>query len=240
VPNAWSKADLHIHSSESDGLATPEEIVDYVATRTDLKVIAITDHNTISGGLRARDAARDYPGLEVIVASEITCERGHVAGLFLTDDVAPGMSLGETIAAIEEQGGLVVIPHPFSAQGVFGPRGRRHFDNAVEAGIFGAVEVYNALPYLGWANGRVARLLGPTFGVAAMGGSDAHVLEAIGKGHTLFQGETAEDLRGSIERMETEARLDRGGARGALRYMMRYPKIRRQQALNWERCMVRY
>lgn len=240
MPEGWSKADLHIHSSESDGLASPEEIVEYVATRTDLKVIAITDHNSISGGLRAVEAAREYPGLDVVIGSEITCERGHIAGLFLQEDVAPGMSIGDTIRAIDEQGGLTVIPHPFSAKGVYGPRGHRHFASAVEAGIFAAVEVYNALPYLGWANGRAAKILGPGLGVAAMGGSDAHVLEAIGKGHTLFEGHTASDLRDSIERMETEACLVRGGVSGAFRYMVRYPRIRRMQALNWERCLVRY
>ncbi|MCX8007932.1 MAG: PHP domain-containing protein, partial [Coriobacteriia bacterium] len=50
----WSKADLHIHSDHSDGLASIPEIMEYVATKTDLKVIAITDHNTIEGARFAK------------------------------------------------------------------------------------------------------------------------------------------------------------------------------------------
>ena len=42
--NVWSKADIHIHSSHSDGLSSIPEIMEYVQNCTDLKVIAITDH----------------------------------------------------------------------------------------------------------------------------------------------------------------------------------------------------
>jgi predicted metal-dependent phosphoesterase TrpH len=47
------KADIHIHSAADDGLATPAEIVEYVEQHTDLDLIAITDHDTIHGGLEA-------------------------------------------------------------------------------------------------------------------------------------------------------------------------------------------
>jgi predicted metal-dependent phosphoesterase TrpH len=49
----WSSADLHIHTSASDGVATPEMVLEWVCRETDLAVIAITDHNTNSGGLEA-------------------------------------------------------------------------------------------------------------------------------------------------------------------------------------------
>jgi hypothetical protein len=49
----WGKADLHIHSDHSDGLARIPDIMEYVQNRTDLDVIAITDHNTIEGALFA-------------------------------------------------------------------------------------------------------------------------------------------------------------------------------------------
>ncbi|PKL74144.1 MAG: hypothetical protein CVV27_21995, partial [Candidatus Melainabacteria bacterium HGW-Melainabacteria-1] len=54
VTEVWSKADLHIHSNHSDGLAKIPEIMEYVASETDMKVIAITDHNTIEGALFAQ------------------------------------------------------------------------------------------------------------------------------------------------------------------------------------------
>ena len=49
-----NKADIHIHTTYSDGLMTPEEAVEYAATETELCVIAITDHDTIAGGVAAR------------------------------------------------------------------------------------------------------------------------------------------------------------------------------------------
>jgi len=50
----WGKADLHIHSDHSDGLAKIPEIMEFVQNHTDLNVIAITDHNTIEGALFAK------------------------------------------------------------------------------------------------------------------------------------------------------------------------------------------
>jgi len=55
-----NKADIHIHTTFSDGLMTPEAVVEYVATETDLRVIAITDHDTIEGAVAARRYQRRH------------------------------------------------------------------------------------------------------------------------------------------------------------------------------------
>lgn len=235
MPELWSKADLHIHSSESDGLATPAEIVEYAATRTDLRVIAITDHNSIEGALKAREAAAAYPGLDVVIGSEITSKWGHILGLFLTEDVPAGLSAAETIARISEQGGIAVVAHPF-ANKAFGPFGLKSLGDRIGDVAFHAMEVYNSSPYLVRANRLAAKAFLAGQGIAATGGSDAHVLRAVGNGYTLFRGETAEDVRHSIEELETCARASKGGMSVALRYMFRYPQIRRQQSLNRARC----
>ena len=47
----YSKADTHIHTTFSDGLFSPQELVEHVAVETDMAVIAITDHNTAEGAL---------------------------------------------------------------------------------------------------------------------------------------------------------------------------------------------
>lgn len=230
----WSKADLHIHSAHSDGVASIPEIMDYVQHRTELSVIAITDHNTVEGALIASELAENYD-FEVIVGTEVSSREGHVLGLFVEEDIRPGMSTGDTISAIEEQGGIAIIAHPFSAQGVFGPMGRDVFVDAVREGAFRALEVYNSLPFLVWANGHAAKLAGGQ-GIALTGGSDAHVKEAIGKGYTVFRGSTAEDVRTSIEHLETRAEAARGGLSLAWRYALRIPQIRRMRAINVERC----
>lgn len=234
----WSKADLHIHSTHSDGTAKIPEIMEYVSTKTDLSVIAITDHNTIEGALFAKELEEVY-GIEVVVGEEISSTEGHILGLFLTEEIPQGLTPLETIRRITEQGGVAIIPHPFSNRGVFGPFGRHSFVAAISELAFHAVEIYNSVPYLVWANRVAAKMFSGGQGVAAVGGSDAHVLEGVGKGYTVFRGTTAEDLRRSIDGLETHAEADRGGLALALRYVWKIPHIRRLQALNWERCRVR-
>jgi predicted metal-dependent phosphoesterase TrpH len=216
-------------------LAGIPEIMEYVQHNTDLSVIAITDHNTIEGALFARSLSELYD-FEVVVGSEVSSRSGHVIGLFLEEDVTPGMSVADTIRAIEEQGGMAVIPHPFSTKGVFGPRGRSLFASAANGVAFHAFEVYNSLPFLVWANGIAAKSLAGGQGIAPTGGSDAHVLQAVGNGYTVFRGSTADDLRRSIDNLETRAEACRGGLSMAVRYALKYPQIRRMQSWNWERC----
>lgn len=235
MPDIWSKADLHIHSDHSDGLASIPEIMEYVQHNTDLRVISITDHNTIQGALFARSLSELYD-FEVVVGSEVSSRSGHVLGLFIEEDIPAGMSVTDTIRAIEEQGGVAVIPHPFSAKGVFGPRGRSLFASAANEMAFHAFEVYNSLPFLVWANSIAAKSLAGGQGIAATGGSDAHVLRAVGKGYTVFRGSSAEDVRRSINNLETRAEACRGGLSMAVRYALNYPQIRRMQSWNWERC----
>jgi predicted metal-dependent phosphoesterase TrpH len=237
--DVWGKADIHIHSNQSDGLASVPQIMDYVRDHTDLSVIAITDHNTLEGARIAESLADQYD-FDVIVGEEVSSAQGHVIGLYLQEEIAPGMSACDTVHAIEEQGGIAVIPHPFSVKGVFGPRGRSLVTAAASDWAFHAFEVYNSLPFLVWANSMAAKTFAGGQGVAATGGSDAHVLQAVGKGYTLFRGTTAEDLRASILNLETRAEASPQGLSLAWRYAVNYRGIRRQQAFNWERCRVKH
>ena len=43
------KADLHIHTRVSDGMATIEQVLEYAEQRTELDVIAVTDHEDVAG-----------------------------------------------------------------------------------------------------------------------------------------------------------------------------------------------
>ena len=49
------RADLHMHSTYSDGIDTIQQILHHVEYNTDLNVIALTDHDVVEGALRARD-----------------------------------------------------------------------------------------------------------------------------------------------------------------------------------------
>src|SRR5262245_38489603 len=79
------RADLHLHTTVSDGQYTPAEVVD-LARRSGLAAIAITDHDTTGGIQSARAAAGN--ALEVIAGVEITTEYRqrelHLLGFFIT------------------------------------------------------------------------------------------------------------------------------------------------------------
>lgn len=69
------KADLHIHTTASDGNSTPAEIVKLAAEQK-LDVISITDHDSIAG-LEEAIAAADELEIEVIPGTEITASYGE-------------------------------------------------------------------------------------------------------------------------------------------------------------------
>lgn len=67
------RADLHIHSTFSDGSNTPEELVQR-ADILGLSCIAITDHDSTEGILPAQVAATGLqPTLDVLSGTELTC-----------------------------------------------------------------------------------------------------------------------------------------------------------------------
>lgn len=80
------KADLHVHTTASDGKLTPREIVE-LAVRKNIDVISITDHDTVEGLGEALAAAVVYPSLSVIPGIEISTDvpsgEVHMLGYFI-------------------------------------------------------------------------------------------------------------------------------------------------------------
>jgi predicted metal-dependent phosphoesterase TrpH len=213
------RADLHIHSSFSDGWPTPREIVDQATIEGGLDVIAITDHDTIEGALRAADYAAGRRGApSVVVGEEVSSRQGHILGLFLERPVPPGMSAAATIHAIHDQGGIAIAAHPFWRTERRGRQGRVHGVGWCAAELdFDAVEVENATPGLYLYN-QMAHRLNQAIHRAELGGSDAHILDAIGRAYTSFPGRTPRALRAAIETGRTRAHRERYRAIGLVRY----------------------
>ncbi|MBI2918080.1 MAG: PHP domain-containing protein [Chloroflexi bacterium] len=80
------KVDLHLHTTASDGVLTPGQLVTEAARRG-LSVIAITDHDSTEGIAEALETARDYPDLVVIPGVELSTDvpKGevHVLGYYV-------------------------------------------------------------------------------------------------------------------------------------------------------------
>ena len=203
MPTGHSSADLHLHTTASDGTASPTEVLAWVAEQTDLKVIAICDHNTNEGALEAAAAAHAY-GVEVVVGQEVESSDGHILGLWTPELIAPGMPAETTVAEIHRQGGLAIVAHPYAPKwwahhGLC--RGATEIYDAVD---YDGIEVANSTPLLFFANFHARRYWQSNASrLAATGGSDAHMLSVIGTSRTLFAGTTAADLRAALEARAT-------------------------------------
>jgi predicted metal-dependent phosphoesterase TrpH len=81
--NHWTNADLHCHSTVSDGTLEPEALAARAAANG-VEVWALTDHDEISGQARARAAAHAH-GMGYLTGTEISVsfagETVHIVGL---------------------------------------------------------------------------------------------------------------------------------------------------------------
>ena len=177
------RLDLHVHTRFSaDCLSSPEALLE-MARRKGLNGVAVTDHDTIRGGLAARDRNRD-PDFHVIVGSEVKTDAGDVIGLFLEKEVLSKNAL-EVIAEIHSQGGLALLPHPF--------RGRPPREDVGAA--VDLIEVFNARTKP--ERNQQAQELANQLRKPSVSCSDAHFLSDLGTCAVIVEGP---DIRSTLLR----------------------------------------
>jgi len=165
---------MHTHSEASPDSRTPIAEQARAVRAAGIDVICATDHNTIDGGLRLRDLA---DGFRVVIGEEISSRDGEIIGLFLERAVPRGLTGEETIARIHDQGGLVVVPHPFSINRRY--HMRRPSLDRLRAKI-DALEIFNAREAI-FLNNRAAARYAKEHNMAGTAGSDAHRASEIGR-----------------------------------------------------------
>ena len=171
------RLDLHCHTEASRDCRTPLQFILQRCLDSGIDVLAVTDHDEIWGALELAQIAAERPELTVIVGEEISTREGELIGLFLTNKIEPGLSPEETVAAIRDQGGLVLLPHGFDPLKVHRLRPAALERIAADIDI---IEVHNArISRPTW--NRAARAWAESRGVAMSAGSDAHVLSHIGQ-----------------------------------------------------------
>lgn len=195
------KADLHIHTRISDGMASVEAVLERAEHGTDLNVIAITDHEDARGGLEARElAAKRGLNIEVIPGAEVTTRHGHLLALFIERTPPIMRSVEATIEAIHAQGGIAIAAHPMSW--LTRSLSRRTIDRvtarAEEGVTFDAIEA-NLSPAGRVTARKTAERNAERWHLPVCGGSDCHHLPQLGTGWTEFAGSTAEELRAALE-----------------------------------------
>jgi hypothetical protein len=102
---------IHIHSTQSDGTGTVEEIA-AAAARAGLRFIVLTDHGD---GTREPAAPRYRDGVLCIDAVEISADGGHVVALGLPRAPYPlGGEARDVLEDVARLGGFSIAAHPGS------------------------------------------------------------------------------------------------------------------------------
>jgi hypothetical protein len=215
-------ADPHCHTTASDGMVTPAELVD-AAIKAHIDLIAVTDHDTMSSVKEVQQRG-DAAGLRVVAGQEITTRwpaQTHVMGWFLDKPVKRGMSLEDSVAAIHDQNGLVIIPHPFMPV-YFGSIQPSMLRRLLERHRVDGIEMMFTAP----AGARRRRMLDEFYALnsdrlgAAIGGSDCHFgAHDIGRVMTAYDG----DFRTAVQLRTTMPQL------GRARYHVPAGMVLRQQ-----------
>jgi len=185
------KWDLHSHTIYSkhwfwgyDALNTPREMVK-AAIKKGLDGLAITDHNTIKGGLIAKKIAKRYKNFTIIIGSEIKTLSGELIALGIEENIPKKLTLEETIERIHDLGGISIAPHPFGAYFFRRCLGEK----AIKTD---AIEVFNASITNG-ANQK-ALDLAKKFRLPKTASSDAHWTKNVGNAGVICEN-PLEDIR---------------------------------------------
>jgi predicted metal-dependent phosphoesterase TrpH len=189
-------ADVHLHTNLGDGWMSPARLVQ-TATRSRLSLIAVTDHDQVEGARRVEELlAETDSAVRLITGVEVSTRHGHLIGLFVKKAPRPQRPVQESIDAIKEQGGLVIVPHPLGK--LVPSLSRRRIDALLAGGYeIDAIEIYNPSP-ANAAQRAAVRSANEEWGLAEIGASDAHFWQHIGAAYTRFPGSTPDDLRRAI------------------------------------------
>ncbi len=195
------RLDLHVHSRGSrDGKGSILELAEACKAKG-LHGFAVTDHDAVNDPEEIR-AAAEATGQIIVSGCESSTIEGHVLCFGVTEAPPRGSSVQETVAFVENQGGVCVPAHPLKVLSGIGPtQARAHWD----AGRFVAVE---------GINGRERRLVQDnTLGwlqkqsIPSTGGTDAHWVRDIGTAWTWFEDDvdSAEAVIQALRRGDCQA-----------------------------------
>ncbi|MBJ7247703.1 MAG: PHP domain-containing protein [Thermoleophilia bacterium] len=167
--------DFHLHTCFSPDCGTGIDDLVERALALGLGALCVTDHDSVAGGFAAKAhvEANGIP-LHIAVSSEVKTQTGEVIGMYLKEDIPPGLPFADTVEAMRAQGAFIYVPHPFDSLHAIPS------EPLLErmAPLIDALEV---------VNGRLARerfnhealAFATRLGLPAGAGSDAHVLDGL-------------------------------------------------------------
>ena len=169
------KLDLHIHSQYSeDGAGTPEIIIKSLQKKG-IQGMAITDHNTVEGSLKAlKVSPKDFivvPGVEISTAG------GHIIALNIKENIPKGLSVVETVEKIIDLNGVPIVPHLYRTMSGIKEDKLKKIVKKISA-----IEVFNSCS-VSQTNLKTAKIA-KTYKLGGTGGSDSHTPLYAGYGYT--------------------------------------------------------
>ncbi len=140
----------------------------------------------------------DVSPLPVILSEEIKSTAGDIIGLFLREEIPRDLTPRDTAGAIKEQGGIVLVPHPFDSLRR-SALGRAAVDSIREQ--IDILEVFNARTLRDRDN-EAARAYVREHRLVGSVGSDSHISREVGVCWQLMSpwdqpGQFLENLRGA-------------------------------------------
>jgi hypothetical protein len=149
--------------------------------------IAITDHSSMQGALKAHKMAPD----RVILAEEIMTPEGEFLGYFMTEEIPQGLPAVEVVRRLRGQGAFISLAHPFDPHRSWWTE--KTLDQILP--YLDGLEVFNARCRREEYN-QAAYEFALEHGKALMAGSDAHTLKELGRATmTMPRFDDAEGLR---------------------------------------------
>ncbi|MBS7640821.1 MAG: CehA/McbA family metallohydrolase [Candidatus Bathyarchaeia archaeon] len=182
------KIDLHVHTCYSYDSNISLKSLLMEARRKGLDGVAVTDHDTVDGALKACKIASEMGmkhQLIVIPGIEVSTKRGHILGLNVTEPIPMGLGVEETINRIHEAGGIAIAAHP---QSYFFKDGIGLSPKILSFGLDG-VEVMNSALFPFKPLVQACKNFAEKHNLPQTAGSDSHVVEAIGLAYTLIDAE---------------------------------------------------
>jgi hypothetical protein len=136
-PGNWYRANLHAHTTSSDGDLSPADCAEFYHN-AGYQILAITDHWHVTDLVSDRSDFLIIPGAELDGGRTAQRTSFHIVGLNMRSRGRiehPGGTAQEIVDFIRNDGGEVVIAHPYWS-------GLMATEIAPVAGAF-AIEVYN-------------------------------------------------------------------------------------------------
>jgi len=169
------KLDLHLHSHYSDdATGSPKELIK-ILQKKGFQGMALTDHNTIKGGLKALQIKpKDFI---VIPSVEISTKDGHMIALNVRENIPKHLSVEQTVEKILDAVGIPIVPHLFRNMSGIKKENLKHVQTKISA-----LEVFNSCS-LPQTNLKIAKIAEKN-GFGGTGGSDSHDPIYAGYGYT--------------------------------------------------------